>query len=85
MVYRNHWNEKEKKQGKKAVKQNRRCLICDTDKTNVGSIHPITKKEYPRWHRYENGYICNTCKFRVRYDQTKERGNQMWLMMEAVE
>lgn len=66
-------NQKAKISGKKAEQQNRHCLICGSDKTNVGSVHPVTGKHYPRWHRYKDGYICNTCRFRMRYYEIKER------------
>lgn len=44
---------------------NRKCLICDIDKTS------ITKKGHTKWHKYQNGYICHKCYMGI-YNENKK-------------
>lgn len=65
------YKERAKRSGKRALLTDRHCLICNSDKTNVNSSN------YPRWHRYQHGYICNTCKQRLRYIEVQQRGKEL--------
>ena len=58
--------------------QVRSCLICDSTTTLESNNGRKSSKKYPRWHRYQGGYICQTCKSRLRYLEIQERGNQLW-------
>jgi len=58
--------------------QQRSCLICTSTTTLMSNNGRKQSKKYPRWHKYEGGYICQTCKSRLRYLEIQERGNQQW-------
>ena len=43
---------------------NRSCLICGSKTTrerNIGGIKPVSE-----WNRYNNGFICYTCHYKIR-------------------